>query len=52
MLWRRKAFLKQPGTVTVEIGPVIDPRDHTPESLMAAVEEWIEGRMTVLCPRL
>lgn len=50
MLWRRKAFLKRPGTVTVEIGPVIDPRDHTPESLMAAVEEWIEGRMTVLCP--
>jgi 1-acyl-sn-glycerol-3-phosphate acyltransferase len=50
MLWRRKAFLKQPGTVTVEIGPVIDPRDHTPESLMAAVEEWIEARMAVLCP--
>lgn len=51
LLWRRKAFLKRPGTVTVEIGPVIDPTHHTPESLMAAVEEWIEGRMTVLCPR-
>lgn len=51
LLWGRGAFLKHPGTITVEIGTVIDPRDHTPESLIAAVEEWIEGRMIVLCPK-
>jgi 1-acyl-sn-glycerol-3-phosphate acyltransferase len=50
LVWGRKAFLKRPGTVTVEIGAPIDARAHTPESLNAAVEEWIEGRMLALCP--
>jgi 1-acyl-sn-glycerol-3-phosphate acyltransferase len=50
LLWGRGAFLKHPGTVTVEIGAPIDTRSHTPESLNAAVEEWIEGRMAKLCP--
>jgi len=51
LLWGRGAFLKRPGTVTVEIGAPIDSREHTPESLNAAVEEWIEERMAALCPR-
>lgn len=51
LLWGRKAFLKRPGTITVEVGSPIDSRAHTPESLNALVEEWIEGRMTALCPR-
>jgi 1-acyl-sn-glycerol-3-phosphate acyltransferase len=51
LLWGRNAFLKRPGTVTVEIGAPIDPRAHTPESLNAAVEKWIEGRMLALCPQ-
>lgn len=50
MLWAKKAFLKRPGTITVEIGAPIDSRTHTPESLIAAVEEWIEARMVILCP--
>lgn len=50
MFWSRKAFLKRPGIVTVEIGAPIDSRAHTPESLNAAVEEWIESRMVTLCP--
>jgi 1-acyl-sn-glycerol-3-phosphate acyltransferase len=50
LLWGRQAFLKRPGTVTVEIGAPIDARAHTPESLNAAVENWIEGRMLALCP--
>jgi 1-acyl-sn-glycerol-3-phosphate acyltransferase len=50
LLWGRGAFLKRPGTVTVEIGAPIDAGSHTPESLNAAVEEWIEGRMVKLCP--
>jgi 1-acyl-sn-glycerol-3-phosphate acyltransferase len=51
LLWSRKAFLKRPGTVTVEIGAAIDARAHTPETLNAAVEKWIEGRMLALCPQ-
>jgi 1-acyl-sn-glycerol-3-phosphate acyltransferase len=50
LVWGRNAFLKHPGTVTVEIGAPIDSRTHTPESLNAAVERWIEGRMPALCP--
>ena len=50
LLWGRGAFLKRPGTVTVEIGAVIDSSAHTPESLNAAVEDWIEERMAALCP--
>jgi 1-acyl-sn-glycerol-3-phosphate acyltransferase len=51
LLWGRNAFLKRPGTVTVEIGPPIDARAHTPETLNSAVERWIEERMAVLCPQ-
>ena len=51
LFWGRKAFLKHPGTVTVEVGAPIDSRAHTPESLNRFVEEWIEGRMASLCPR-
>lgn len=51
LLWGRKAFVKRPGTVTVEVGSPIDSRNHTPQSLTAKVEEWIEGRMTELCPK-
>src|SRR2546425_5804955 len=33
LFWGRNAFLKRPGTVTVEVGPPIDSRAHTPESI-------------------
>jgi len=49
LFWGRNAFLKRPGTVTVEVGAPIDSRAHTPESLNLSVEEWIEGRMASLC---
>jgi 1-acyl-sn-glycerol-3-phosphate acyltransferase len=51
LLWGRNAFLKRPGTVTVEIGTPIDSRAHTPESLNRLVEKWIEDRAASLCPR-
>jgi 1-acyl-sn-glycerol-3-phosphate acyltransferase len=50
LLWGRGAFFKRPGTITVEIGAAIDSRAHTPESLNATVERWIEERMAALCP--
>ena len=44
-LWRRRAFVKRPGLVTVSIGAAIDPRGLTPEELIRRVENWIEGEM-------
>jgi 1-acyl-sn-glycerol-3-phosphate acyltransferase len=51
LVWQKNAFLKRPGTVTVEIGAPIDSRKHTPQSLNSTVEKWIEERMLALCPK-
>ena len=48
LFWRRNAFIKRPGTVTVLIGEPISPDGLTPEALNAQVEEWIESRMPAL----
>jgi 1-acyl-sn-glycerol-3-phosphate acyltransferase len=44
-LWRRRAFVKRPGLVTVSIGAAIDSRQLTPDQLIRSVEDWIEGEM-------
>jgi 1-acyl-sn-glycerol-3-phosphate acyltransferase len=49
-LWPRKAFLKMPGTITVSIGPPIDPAGKTADELAARVESWIESEMHVIAP--
>jgi len=41
-----------PGTVTVEIGPPIDSRVHTPESLNLSVEGWIRAAWRSMSPAL
>lgn len=51
VVWPRNAFVKRPGLVTVEIGEPIDPTGLTPEQLIQKVEDWIESRMPILCPR-
>jgi 1-acyl-sn-glycerol-3-phosphate acyltransferase len=43
--WRRNAFLKYPGTITVSIGAAIDTRELSAEELNRKVEEWIESEM-------
>ena len=43
--WRRNAFLKYPGTITVSIGAAIEARDLSTEELNRKVEEWIESEM-------
>ena len=48
LCWRRNAFIKRPGTVTVLVGEPISPEGLTPEALNARVEEWIESRMPAL----
>ncbi|HEY7657698.1 MAG TPA: lysophospholipid acyltransferase family protein [Burkholderiales bacterium] len=44
-LWRRRAFVKRPGLVTVSIGAAIDSRQSAPDELIRRVENWIEGEM-------
>ena len=44
-MWRRNAFLKYPGMITVSIGAPIDTRGSEPEEVNRKVEDWIEGEM-------
>lgn len=44
-LWKKRAFLKYPGTITVSIGETIDPRGLKPAELLARVASWIESEM-------
>jgi 1-acyl-sn-glycerol-3-phosphate acyltransferase len=46
--WRRNAYIKTPGVITVSIGQPIDSTGMTPEQLNQAVEQWIEGEMPKL----
>ncbi len=46
--WRRKAFLKYPGLITVSIGPPIDSGGLKADVLTRQAEAWIETEM----PRL
>jgi 1-acyl-sn-glycerol-3-phosphate acyltransferase len=50
--WSRQAFIKYPGTVTVSIGPLIDPAGLTAEVVSARAEAWIEGEMRRISPHL
>lgn len=43
--WRRNAFLKYPGTVTVSIGPPLDSCGRKADALTREVETWIEAEM-------
>jgi 1-acyl-sn-glycerol-3-phosphate acyltransferase len=51
LLWPKNAFIKRPGTITVQIGAPIESRGMKPEALNAKVEQWIESRMESLCPK-
>lgn len=48
--WPRNAFIKQPGTIVVSIGPPISPEGLGPAELMTRVENWIESQMRVITP--
>lgn len=48
--WPRKAFIKQPGMITVSIGPAIPSKGMTPEQLNEKVYSWIEQEMHRLNP--
>ena len=44
-MWRRNAFLKYPGTITVSIGAPIETRGSEPGEINRKVEDWIENEM-------
>jgi 1-acyl-sn-glycerol-3-phosphate acyltransferase len=46
--WGKNAFLKHPGTITVSIGPAIDPRGRKAGALIQEVERWIEAEVARL----
>ena len=48
--WRRNAFLKYPGKITVSIGPPIATVGRAPAEVIADVENWIESEMLNLPP--
>ncbi|MBN8442284.1 MAG: 1-acyl-sn-glycerol-3-phosphate acyltransferase [Thauera sp.] len=48
--WRRNAFLKWPGEITVSIGPVIDVKGVKVEQINSRAEAWIETEMRRLFP--
>ena len=43
--WRRNAFLKYPGTITVSIGVPIETHGLAPAEINRRVEDWIESEM-------
>lgn len=47
-VWGRNAFIKYPGTISVSVGPIIDPQGLTPEQLNQQVEDWIETEVARL----
>ncbi len=49
LLWPRYAFLKRPGTVTVRIGPAIDPAGRDPATINRLAKTWIEEQQKALC---
>ncbi|MBM3346820.1 MAG: 1-acyl-sn-glycerol-3-phosphate acyltransferase [Betaproteobacteria bacterium] len=51
LVWPKNAFVKRPGTITVQIGAPIESLGTTPDALNAQVETWIETRMETLCPK-
>jgi 1-acyl-sn-glycerol-3-phosphate acyltransferase len=51
LVWPRNAFLKRPGTVTVRIGPAIDPAQRDAKTINQLAETWIESQQAELCPR-
>ena len=49
--WRKNAFTKTAGVITVSIGQPIDSTGMRPDALNQMVEDWIEGEMPHLKSR-
>ncbi|MHB1949690.1 MAG: lysophospholipid acyltransferase family protein [Gammaproteobacteria bacterium] len=40
--WPRRKFIKQPGTVRMVIGPLIETKGRTPDQVLEQTKQWIE----------
>jgi 1-acyl-sn-glycerol-3-phosphate acyltransferase len=45
LFWRRRQFVKHPGTITVSIGPPVYPKDKSPAQINAEIKAWIEAKL-------
>ncbi|MCK9380033.1 MAG: 1-acyl-sn-glycerol-3-phosphate acyltransferase [Sulfuritalea sp.] len=50
--WGRNALFKKCGTVTVSVGPAIDPTGFTANEVTDLAEAWIEAEMRRISPQL
>ena len=48
LFWRKNAFVKTPGTITVSIGKPIETADLKTDALNQQVEDWIEAEQLTL----
>ncbi len=48
LFWRKNAFLKYPGTITMSIGKPIETAGLKADALNAQVENWIEAELLTL----
>jgi 1-acyl-sn-glycerol-3-phosphate acyltransferase len=48
LFWRKNAFIKKPGTITLSIGKPIETADLKTDALNQQVEDWIEAEMVKL----
>ncbi|MFL6711984.1 MAG: lysophospholipid acyltransferase family protein [Sulfurifustis sp.] len=46
--WRRRRFLKDPGTIQAYIGPAIEPRGRSDEEILNQAEQWVANVMARL----
>lgn len=46
--WSRRSFIKRPGTISVVVGPTIDPAGKSATEINHLVEEWIERTMQTI----
>ncbi|MEN8131029.1 MAG: lysophospholipid acyltransferase family protein [Pseudomonadota bacterium] len=49
LFWRRRQFVKYPGTITVSIGPAVEPDGKSPAQINKEVKGWIEARLEKIC---
>jgi 1-acyl-sn-glycerol-3-phosphate acyltransferase len=50
VFWRRRGWLKRPGTISLIIGPRIETRGRDARSVSSQVQEWIESRQKAFDP--
>ena len=50
--WGKNSFLKEPGVVTVSIGPLIETAGLSADEVNSRAEAWIEGEMRRISPHL